>query len=215
MNRKTKDEIKVSVRIQTVREAGRWFEEAFQARPDLREQRSPEELKFITGLARRSSGRIRIERAFAERFVTAWKHTFVKTGRAELLLSVQPYEARDPATGVYALAELIADISLALRAREGAPPKLDPVEALEAVEEARARARTGERTEAVAVAAQALGVSPNTLEKQRSQGATIRERVRHALAGTPADPKVNPHADHIILTEDGTSGVAIVIPKDG
>ena len=206
MSRKTRHEIKVPVRILTVRAAGRWFEQKLRSNPSVRGTANPEHLRFTETLSRHSGARLRMERAFAVDFVQRWTGFLASQDAHHLLLLAHEQSMRPPAEGIAALAELVCDISAALRRGEGAPPKLDPLQALEAVEQVRTGAPRGQKTDAVGDLAEALGVSRNTLEKAALQGQTVRNLLQVNLSGTPADPALNPDSDRIILTEDGLSG---------
>jgi len=215
MSRKTRDQIKVIARNDSVRAAGRWFDRELQIHPALREKVPADNLKFIKRLSCREGACIRMDRTFANEFVSYWAKVFIAMDRTDLLVCVDDWEKRAPVEGIRALAELVADIAVTLRRGRGSPEKLDSWQVLEAVERTRQGAPRGQKTEAVDSLAQALGVSPNTLEKTRRAGKAQIRQVREALAGTLADPAINPNAEKIILTDaSGTSGVVAVILRD-
>lgn len=188
MSRATRQEIKVAVRIQTVRAAGRWFESQLETYPFMRDKLDPEMLKFVTRLSRRSGSSLRMDRAFAQSFSQSCINAFAATDHEYLFWGVKEFERRPPVDGVEAVAELVCDITATLFRPEGAPPKLDPVQARDAVQKARHSAAPGQKTQEVQALAASLGVSPNTLEKARRAGEALSQFLRMASAQSPPEP---------------------------
>ena len=196
--------LKVPVRVATIRAVGAWYAQEIAAKPHLATAIRADTHKFLTGLARRSAKLLVMERSFAEGFVLHWRKVFRREWRNDLLL-VPPMIERAPVKGLDALAELVSDIQVALKRPEGRQPEIDPIEALEVAQEAKKRRRnypTGATKPYTSeLAADALGVSVNTVEKAITQGKKIVRRVRAAIG----------EAELLaVLTKDGTSGAAIV-----
>lgn len=111
-----------------MRLAGAWFLGHLEAHPRLRQRFRADTLEFMSSMSIRSGGEIKIDRAFAERFVMGWRLLFRSTA-PHLCLQARPHLA--PATsGEEAIAEIIADIGAALRRRRGREP-IDPLEAFD------------------------------------------------------------------------------------
>ncbi len=197
--------IRVKIRVEAARVAGKWFEQEIAHRPQLRSRLQPDSTDFLAGLSRRSSPTIKLERAFAQRFVDAWAEVFNRCGRSDLLLQIAHHEDRAPVQGVEAIAELVGDIASTLRRGGGRPEKVDPLEALDAVKSAKKTRQRKSRDSTIELAAEALGVSVNTAKNARKKGKAIVEKVRAAIGD--AEPIV-------VLTEDGSCGVAIVKKKE-
>lgn len=213
-----KNSIKVKVRVQAARAAGRWFADELAKHPGLDAKFGPSTVAFFMGLVRRSTTTLELDRAFADRLVHGWRLTFRLMERNDLLLAVGPDE-RAPVIGIDALAEIVNDIGAALAAPEGRPPKVDPLEAAEAVERARRRRRRGDKQGAadmaVAELSKELGehVGLTALETAAAKGRRVRknldarfEDVAAAFPGAAVDPL-------FVLTTDGTEGAAAVIVR--
>lgn len=122
--------MRVKFRIETMRLAGAWFLEQLEAHPHLRQRFRGDTLAFMTSLATRTGEEIKIDRTFAQRFVSGWQ-IILRRLDSELILQPRPYLG--PAiTGEEAIAELVGDIKIRLSAKRGRPP-LDPLVALSAV----------------------------------------------------------------------------------
>jgi hypothetical protein len=169
-------EIRINIRPATARAAGEWYEAELARNPALAERLQPDTRKFLEGLSKRTGKRISLEHDFAQRFVLGWRKTFIRSRCGDLLL-VNQHEDR-ALTGIYALAELVANISAALKRGEGRPPKIDPLEAyVDAVEQ---RKRTGYIGRTSDFIADVEGIDKKTVEKALAKGRRLFEFMEKA-----------------------------------
>lgn len=201
MTKEFKHPITATVRVEAMRAAGLWYDEELKAAPGVRDQLDDDIADFFAGLLRRSSPKIRLERSFAEDLVERCGEAFISKGQARLLLTTQPLAKRGPVEGLAAVGELVCDIAVVLRRGKGRPPKIYPLEGVSAVIAALTKRKRGDKEQAVEMAAAVLGVSVTALETAYKKGKVVRCRIQSALGNV--DPL-------LILTNDGSSGVAIV-----
>jgi len=202
-----KHEIKVRVRIPTVRAVGSWFLDAVEKSPELVEKIDSETFKFMSSLPKRTGHTLKLERAFAKRFVDNWTRVWLSRGEADLLLSEHGNINAPAVFGKEALAELVGEIALSLRKTEGASTKLDPLKTLDKVNGIRKKRARNDAISAVAHASDELGVSENTVETALKKGKKLHAKINKALG------ELGPLTDKdqvIVLTDDGSSGAAII-----
>lgn len=173
-----KGTIKVKVRVEAARAAGRWFADTLAKHPGSEAEFGPAVVKFFTvKLARRSSPTVELDRAFADALVRLWRGLFKIAGRNDLRFSVSPATERGPVVGIEAVAEIINDIGAALHAPEGRALTVDPLEAVEAIERAKAGRVRGQTVRAADVAAERLGVGRTQLEKAAAKGRPMMDLI--------------------------------------
>lgn len=207
--------VRVKLRAETMRLAGAWFLATLEEHPHLRQRFRSETLDFMTSLATRSGGEVKIDRAFAERFVCGWTVTFRSTA-PHLLLQVRPYLATAP-TFYEAIAEIVADVGAALRRRRGREP-IDPIEAYEANERNKRNRRrsasgAGGCDYAHELAAAELGFKSKTaICEAITKGKKCVAAINQALGDLP------PGSEHLFTLTDAHAGCrwgvsAILVPS--
>lgn len=120
--------VRVKLRIETMRLAGAWFLGQLDTHPHLRQRFRTDTLEFMSSLAIRSGGEIKIDRNFALRFNEGWRTIFRRMA-PHLCLQIRPYPA-PASSGEDAIAEIVCDIGAALRRPRGREP-IDPLEAFD------------------------------------------------------------------------------------
>lgn len=209
--------LRVTLRVNAMRVAGKWFIDLIETRPHLRNSFSNEALDLLYSFSRRSGKFIEIDRIVAERFVDGWTY-IIEQSDPMLFIQVRPCTGT-PETGEEAIAEIVVDINKALRNGKGRPPEIDPLQAYEAnLKHKRSRKRnyfSGVAGDPYAseLAAESLGVKSKTsTEEAITKGRETATNISNAKAMLPDGAEVL-----FVLTDShdgGKTGVLVAsVPR--